>query len=191
MEAVVLAAGSGARFGGGKLMAPWRGGVLLEGALQAAFAAPVRSVTVVTGADPRVASTLRAQAPSVRLVDAPDHAEGLAASLRAAVRAVPADAVGVLVLLGDMPHVPHAVLAPLCEAVLAGAPAAAPVWNGRRGNPVTLARELFPAVLALAGDVGARSILDRLGERLALVQAPSDGVLFDVDLPQDLARDGL
>ena len=42
-EAVILAAGSGSRFGGGKLLAPWGAGVLLEGALAAALAAPVRS----------------------------------------------------------------------------------------------------------------------------------------------------
>ncbi|MDB5496520.1 MAG: conserved uncharacterized MobA-related protein, partial [Phenylobacterium sp.] len=50
-EAVVLAAGSGSRFGGGKLLAAWNAGVLLEGALAAALAAPARSVTVVVGAD--------------------------------------------------------------------------------------------------------------------------------------------
>ena len=50
-EAVVLAAGSGSRFGGGKLLASWGAGVLLEGALAAAFAAPVRDVTVVIGAN--------------------------------------------------------------------------------------------------------------------------------------------
>ena len=50
-EALVLAAGSGSRFGGGKLLAPWNGGVLLDGALPAAFAAPARSVILVTGAD--------------------------------------------------------------------------------------------------------------------------------------------
>ena len=186
MEAVVLAAGSGARFGGGKLLAPWRGGVLLHGALAAALAAPVRHLTVVTGADPRVVSVVRDFAPSARLIDAADHAEGLAASLRAGVASLSADCAGVLVFLGDMPRTSQAVLAPLCQAVLAGAPAAAPVWQGRRGNPVALGRGLFQQLLSLRGDVGARAILDSLGDQLALVQAPDDGVLFDVDVPQDL-----
>ena len=48
-EAVVLAAGAGRRFGGGKLLAPWAGGALLDGALAAALAAPARRVIVVTG----------------------------------------------------------------------------------------------------------------------------------------------
>jgi molybdenum cofactor cytidylyltransferase len=60
------------------------------------------------------------------------------------------------------------------------------VFAGRRGNPVLVARALFPDLLALSGDVGARAILERLGDRLALVEAPDDGVLFDVDRVEDL-----
>jgi molybdenum cofactor cytidylyltransferase len=43
-------------------------------------------------------------------------------------------------------------------------------------------------VAALSGDVGARPILQGLGARLALVESPDDGVLFDVDAPTDLVR---
>ncbi|MGH6993035.1 MAG: hypothetical protein ACREEH_06835, partial [Caulobacteraceae bacterium] len=51
LEAIVLAAGSGARFGGGKLTEPFQVGVLIEGALACAFAAPVRSVFLTVGGD--------------------------------------------------------------------------------------------------------------------------------------------
>jgi molybdenum cofactor cytidylyltransferase len=186
-EAVVLAAGSGTRFGGRKLLAPWGDGVLLDGALAAAFAAPVRAVTVVTGADAEaVGRAARAFSPAVKLAHAADHAEGMAASLRAGLASLPADTKAVLVLLGDMPRPPHAVLASLVAAVEAGAPAAAPRFGGRRGNPVALSAALFPQLMALSGDAGARRILDGLGERLALIDAPDDGVLYDVDQPGDL-----
>ncbi len=186
-EAVVLAAGSGSRFGGGKLLTPWGGGVLLDGALATAFAAPVRGVTLVTGADSEaVAAAARAFDPRVRVVHAAEHAEGMGASLRTGIAALPADATAALVLLGDMPRVPHAVLGFLVAAVRGGAPAAAPTYGGRRGNPVCLGAELFPQLKALTGDAGARRVLDALGERLALIEAPDDGVLFDVDRPEDL-----
>jgi molybdenum cofactor cytidylyltransferase len=186
LEAVVLAAGAGSRFGGGKLTALYRGGRLLEGALAAAFAAPVRSVTVVTGADAAVAAAAQAFDPRIRLVHAADNAEGMGASLRAGIASLSEEVAGAFVFLGDMPRVPHAVLAPMAKALFAGAPAAAPVFQGRRGNPVLIARELFPELLALTGDAGARGVLQRLGDRLALVEAPDDGVLFDVDAPGDL-----
>ena len=188
-DAIVLAAGSGTRFGGGKLLAPWGGGVLLHGALAAARAAPVRTVTVVVGAGAdAVADAARRYDPGIRIVLAQDHAEGMGASLRAGVAGLAADCAGAFVFLGDMPRVPTAVLAPMADAVRAGALAAAPLFDGRRGNPVLLASALFPGLLALTGDAGARGVLQGLGDRLALVPSPDDGVLFDVDRPEDLAR---
>ena len=186
-EAVVLAAGSGSRFGGGKLLASWGAGVLLEGALAAAFAAPVRDVTVVIGADAdAVAAAAHGFDPRVLIVHAHDYAEGMGASLRAGVASLPADAAGAFVFLGDMPRVPTALLGPMAEAVRGGALAAAPVFRGQRGNPVLLAGDLFPQLLTLTGDAGARGVLQRLGDRLALIESPDDGVLFDVDRPSDL-----
>jgi molybdenum cofactor cytidylyltransferase len=184
LYAIVLAAGSGSRFGGGKLMAPWRGGALIDGALAAALAAPVREVRVVVGADPAVAAY--AQARGLRVVTAPGHAQGLSASLKAGVASLPPDAAGALVFLADMPLTPHAVLGPLAAALQAGAPAAAPQFEGRLGNPAALAAALFPQVMALEGERGARAILEGLGDRLVRVPAPDGGVLLDVDRPQDL-----
>lgn len=192
-EAVVLAAGLGARFGGGKLLAPYMAGVLLDGALAAALAAPARNVTVVTGAEEEaVARAVLAFADRVgqhhrlRFVHAADYAQGMAHSLRMGIASLPPETAGTFVFLGDMPRVPRDILEPMAQAVRAGALAAAPAFGGRRGNPVLLACELFPQILALSGDAGARRVLDGLGDRLALVQAPDDGVLYDVDRPADL-----
>jgi molybdenum cofactor cytidylyltransferase len=187
LEAVVLAAGSGRRFGGGKLTAAWDAGVLLEGALAAAFAAPVRSVTVVIGSDAdAVAAAARAFDPRAVVVHAPDHAEGMGASLRTGIASLPTDADGVFVFLGDMPRVPASVLPLMAQALVDGALAVAPTFAGRRGNPVLLDRTLFPQLLALTGDAGARGVLQDLGERLVLIESPDDGVLFDVDERSDL-----
>lgn len=194
LEAIVLAAGSGARFGGGKLTHPWRQGLLIDGALSAAFAAPARAVTVVTGADPGVDAAARAfggrvgQSARLRLVHCEDHAEGMGATLRAGVASLPSDADGVFVFLGDMPLIPAAILPALADALAAGAPAAAPLFQGQRGHPVLFARPLFTQLAAASGDEGARSALRGLGARLALVPTDDPGVLYDVDRPDDLDR---
>jgi len=184
-HAIVLAAGFGSRFGGGKLLASWRGGALIDGALDAAMAAPVAQVWVVVGADPAVEAHATSRC-DVRIVQAPDHALGLSASLKAGIGALPADATGALILLGDMPLTPQSVLRPLVEAVTGGAPAAVPVWQGRQGHPAAISARLFPQILALEGDRGARAVLDALGDALALIAAPDGGVLLDVDRPEDL-----
>jgi len=179
LEAIVLAAGAGSRFGGGKLTAPYDGSTLLAKSLAAAFAAPVRSVRVVCGADLNVEAI--AQAAGATIVWAPDHAEGLSASLRAGIASLPPACDGAFIFLGDMPRIPHDVLRPLADA-LAGHAVAAPYFEGRRGHPVLLAREMFDAVMALGGDKGAGALLDGQGDRLARVSAADDGVLFDVDV---------
>jgi molybdenum cofactor cytidylyltransferase len=195
LDAIVLAAGSGSRFGGGKLVAPWGDGFLLDGALAAAFAAPVQAVSVVWGADDRVPAAAKAlaarlgAADRLRLVRHEGHAEGMATSLGAGIASLESRSAGAFVFLGDMPRVPDGVAAALADALAAGAKAAAPTFAGRRGHPVLFARALYPALLELSGDRGAASVLAGLGAGLALVPAADDGVLFDVDQPRDL-RDG-
>jgi molybdenum cofactor cytidylyltransferase len=191
--AVVLAAGLGRRFGGGKLTALWNGRPLIEGALAAALAAPVERVVVTLGAD---AGAVRAAAEAFagergeagRLAFAPAdrHEEGMAWSLRAGIAALPPDAAGAYLFLGDMPRVNPEVLRPLALALAAGAPAAVAAYQGRRGHPVLISAPLFSRIAEVTGDVGAKSVLDSLGGRLVLVPSPDDGVLFDVDRREDI-----
>ena len=194
LESIVLAAGFGSRFGGGKLTAPWHGRMLIEGALGAAIAAPALIVTVVWGADEAVPAAARAyfegrgQAMRLKLAHAEHHARGLSASLKAGIESLPPDCAGAFVFLGDMPRVPVGVLEPLAEAVAGGALAAAPVFDGQRGHPVLFSRALFADLLRLDGDKGAGGLLATLApDQLAFVPAPDDGVLYDVDLRTDLA----
>ena len=194
LDAIVLAAGAGSRFGGGKLLAPWRGGVLLDGALAAAFAAPVRSVTVVWGADPAVAEAARAFAERtgnrerLRLVHAARHAEGLSVSLAAGVAALPDDGEGAFIFLGDMPRIPSSVIDLMADALAHRALAVATEFQGRRGHPVLFAKSLWPRLLALSGDRGAGELLRELGGVVELIAAPDDGVLYDVDRRADLVE---
>lgn len=192
LEALVLAAGAGRRFGGGKLSSPWRDGHLIDGALAAAFAAPARRVLVVTGADSEVAQAARAfaerlgQAERLSVIFAEGHAQGLSASLRAGLTALAVDARGVFVFLGDMPLVPAGIAAKLAAALDRKTLAVAPVHGGQRGHPALFASQLFPRFRELTGDRGAGTILDNLGDGLALVETGDPGVLYDVDRPDDL-----
>jgi len=194
LEALVLAAGKGSRFGGGKLTAPWLGGVLIDGALAAAFAAPVRTVTVVWGADEAVSEAAQAfaertgQAGQLRIVHAERFAEGLSESLKAGVASLPPDTEGLYVFLGDMPQVPPSIPPLLEEALRNGAQAAAPIFNGVRGHPALIGAGLLSRLSGLTGDRGAGALLDGLGSALALVETADDGVVWDVDLPNDLRR---
>ncbi|MDO9472506.1 MAG: nucleotidyltransferase family protein [Caulobacter sp.] len=188
LDAIVLAAGAGKRFGGGKLTSPWGDGVLLDAALATAFASPARTVSVVWGADGRVLeaasryASRTGQAPRLRMIHAREHEEGMAASMRAGVAGLPRDCAGAFIFLGDMPKVSHDVPARLVLALAAGAWAAAPVHGERRGHPVLFGSKLFAVLKTQTGDRGAGKLLDALGEDLALVPVDDAGVLFDVDV---------
>jgi molybdenum cofactor cytidylyltransferase len=195
LEAIVLAGGAGSRFGGGKLLAPWRQGLLIEAALDAAFAAPVRSVVLVTGADAGVMPVAleyamrEGEMGRLRIVHARDHAQGLSATLKAGLDALPPDTAGAFVFLGDMPTIPPEVPPALARALVGDVIAAAPTFEGRRGHPVLFGAALFPSLTRLSGDEGGRSVLLGLAPaQLATVATPFPGVLFDVDVPEDLAR---
>jgi molybdenum cofactor cytidylyltransferase len=195
LEVIVLAAGAGRRFaeraGGRKLLAAFEGRPLIAGALDTAFAAPARRVFLVTDGDPDVAEIAHAEArgrsAGLEVVVAAQAAEGMGASLRTAIAALPPDTDGAFVFLGDMPHVPSDLAWDLAEALREGMDAAAPRFEGRRGHPVLFGKACFPALLALTGDVGARDVLAAIGDRLALVERQDPGVLFDIDRPEDMA----
>ncbi len=181
--AIVLAAGEGRRFGRNKMLAEIEGAPLVTRALAAACASPVKQVIAVVGAEAdRVSAVIREAAPSVTIVMAGDYAEGMAASLRAGLGAVAEDVDAVAIFLGDMPDVPHGLAGQLFAA-LGESPAAAPVHDGRRGHPAVFARSLFPRLMALSGDTGARDLFRDLGEGWGRVPCDDPGIFRDIDVP--------
>jgi molybdenum cofactor cytidylyltransferase len=188
LAAIVLGAGRSTRMGGpNKLLAEISGRPLLRIATEAALASRARPVIVVTGHQrERVAAALAGL--DVVLVHNPDYAAGLSTSLRAGIAAVPADADGAIVLLGDMPQVDS----PLIDRLLAafdpekGALVVVPTIDGKRGNPVVWSRRFFPELAAIDGDIGARHLIASYPE--AVVEVPMSGkaALIDVDTPDAL-----
>lgn len=185
---LVLAAGAGSRFGGDKMLANWRGEPLVMAAAQIALLAPVETVTIVVGhhgaaVEGALAPLLE---PRLRVVSCIDWHQGLSASLKAGISALPC-AAGAVVFLGDMPCVSTGLARQLLEAVAAGAPAARAAHRGRPAHPVALSSCLFSALCALHGDQGARAILHNL-EGLVEIASDEHDSAFDVDTLKDLAE---
>jgi molybdenum cofactor cytidylyltransferase len=178
--AIVLAAGLSRRMGAAKLALPLDGVALLARTIGAVEAAGL-PVLLVTGGH---AEAVRAVAPHVPTVHAQAHEQGLAESLKAGLRAAPAGWDAALVVLGDMPFVQPATLRLLADRLRDGAPAVVPVQGGRRGNPAGFARPVWPRLMALTGDQGARPLLDSLGTCDVPVDDP--GIHRDIDVPADL-----
>lgn len=173
---MVLAAGGGRRFTARehKLLAPFRGRPVVDWAVDAAVASGL-DVLVVTGAVDLVLPD------TVREVRNERWADGQATSLRAAVEAVDAAGYGAIVVgLGDQPLVEPEAWRRLAAV---DAPLAYATYGGRRGNPVRLARQVWPS-LPTEGDEGARGLLRRRPDAVP-VACPGDPL--DIDTPEDLA----
>jgi molybdenum cofactor cytidylyltransferase len=142
-------------------------------------------VTGHRGADIRAALGGR----PVTFIAAADYAQGLSASLKAGIAALPDGAAAALVCLGDMPLVTGRMLDRLIDAWDAdeGRAIVVPTHQGRAGNPVLWSRRFFPEILDLAGDTGARALLRRHEEQVCEVEIGDDAVLRDFDTVDSLA----
>ena len=188
LHAAILAAGPSTRFGSPKQLARLGGALVLHRAVANAAGVAGHSVSVVLGAHAReVAPALRLSAASVVLNR--EWAEGLASTIRAAVRGAPPRCEGLLLLLGDQAAVTADDLKRLFAAwrrhpVLI----AAALHGGAPGLPAIFPRWAFTDLLELRGDRDAAQVLRRNVDRVVRVPMPNAGIALDT--PDDLVAPG-
>jgi molybdenum cofactor cytidylyltransferase len=188
VAAIILAAGRSTRMGGpNKLLAELGGKTLVRIVTEQALASKAQGVIVVTGhqAD-QVERAL--QGLKVKFVRNPDFAAGLATSVKAGIAAVPENADGAVVCLGDMPLIDAHLIDRLIESFAPdrGSLIVVPVSDSRRGNPVLWSRRFFNELMTLDGDIGARHLIIRHSEAVAEVAVDGHGAFLDIDTPQAL-----
>ena len=181
---LLLAAGRSSRFGSDKLCAKLNGRAVVRLSIGALASTDAVYVVIPPGADALMQALSRLDAHFVVNLG---RDEGIASSIRAGIEALPAETEAVVIALGDQPLVPPS----LVETLVArwregGADAVAPMYRNGQGNPVLFARSVFPELLALKGDHGARSVVYALGDRVVHVPAEGD-IPVDIDTPDVLA----
>jgi molybdenum cofactor cytidylyltransferase len=189
VAALVLAAGQSRRMGqANKLLAPVDGRPMVAHAVDAMLASRADPVIVVTG---HQADEVRAALSDRAVVWAhnPDYASGLSSSLAVGLAALPEDAEGVVIGLGDMPRMTAAQIDRLIAAFnpLEGRAICVPTVRGKRGNPVLFAARFVPEMRAIGGDVGARHLIGEHAEEVVEIEFDDDGALLDIDTPEALA----
>lgn len=192
VPAILLAAGSSTRLGQPKqlLRLPVFGGeTLLDHAVALARASSAAPIFVVLGAHAEEI-ILECELLDCILVRNEAWAEGIASSLRGGIAAVlenaPA-ASGAMVLVCDQPGLSADHLTRLLDTHRDDANRiAASRYAGRAGVPVIFPRRLFPALLELQGDQGARALLQQAGTAVHAIDFP--GGELDLDSPEDVQR---
>ncbi|WP_162179560.1 molybdenum cofactor cytidylyltransferase [Thermogemmatispora carboxidivorans] len=193
--AILLAAGTSSRMGGGrhKLLLPLAGRPLVRHSVEAILRSQARPLVIVLGhraEEVRAALSDYAAHPAIELVVNPAYAQGMSTSLRCGLQALqartarlgePAPA-GALIFLGDQPFISAALIDRLIVSWRSsGRRLTAPSYGGRRGNPVLFPSDLFSELEQVAGDEGGRRVLERHRAELVLVEIEEALAFHDVD----------
>ncbi len=176
---VVLAAGASRRFGSQKLLADLGGEPVVRRSVRHLLEAEPDELLVVVGREgERVGDALAGLA--ARVVVNRRWNEGLSSSLRTGITALSDDVDAAMIALGDQPGVRSAdVRALLTARASSGREIVVPVYRGERGHPVTFSRSVFPELLDVGGDRGARDVIARDPARVLTVE-------FDAPPPADV-----
>lgn len=188
MPIILLAAGQSRRMRGmDKLMKRVAGQPLIR--RQAAMARGVTSGAVIVALPPPPHPRHDALAGlDVERVAVPDADEGMNASLRHAVAAVPPDAKAVMLVLADLVDLRVEDLRRVAQSVDLSSDKL--IWRGATeagepGHPIVFAAALFPDIARLSGDGGAKRMVAATGDKIVLVPLPGDRARRDLDTPED------
>lgn len=183
MAGILLAAGSGSRLGQPKALVEVGGETLAKRGVALLADGGADPVILVTGAVP-------VTIPEALAVHNPDWSTGMGSSLATGLRALAETSTQAAVIaLADQPLVGAEAVRRLIAAYRDGAPVVVAAYDGKPRNPVLIAREYWPAVLAMAtGDTGARPFLRAYSDLVTRVECADTGSPDDVDTADDLAR---
>lgn len=181
----ILAAGKGSRFLGDcpKPLAVFKGRSLLSHALTAALDSEIAPVLLVVGHNhEQVAVALN----NVFIVHNPDWQQGIASSLKAAIKVVELDdSIGALCIgLADQPLIGAEAYRRLASAYYQGTTFAVATYKGYRRNPVLLARSMWTEAMKLEKDKGARVLMKSYP--VVEVECNDTGNPIDIDTVEDL-----
>lgn len=184
---VVLAAGLSRRMGQAKLLMPVGGRAIVRYVVERVLAGGVDSVWVVTGPDVEPIEAALAGI-DVQIAVNPVPEEGQAGSVRAGIAALPASVDAALIALGDQPLLAPSIIPALLAARRTSPKLiVAPRYRDGQGNPVLFKREIFPELLRLTGDQGARPIIQKEPARVEWVDLDLP-MPPDVDTPDDYEK---
>ena len=181
---ILLAAGTGSRFGGEKLLYSMPDGVAIAAhAARNLVAAGLDVTAVVRPGDFPLADMLEQEGCVVTVCR--EAARGMGASLAHAISAE-RGADGWVIALADMPKIMPGTIRSVIAALEQGELMVAPQFQGRRGHPVGFSAALRNELLALDGDEGARAVVERHRDALKLIDCDDVNVLYDIDRKSDV-----
>jgi xanthine/CO dehydrogenase XdhC/CoxF family maturation factor/CTP:molybdopterin cytidylyltransferase MocA len=178
---LLLAAGASKRLGKPKQQLVYNGKTLLQHAAHEALETGTAATVVVVAPEPDNEERLKGL--PVDIVVNENAQEGMSGSIRKGIEYISRnypEVKNVLIMLCDQPYVNVPYLSALIEKQKESrAPVVASYYDGRKGVPALFNQSIFPQLLALQGDTGAKYVIESLGDAVATIAFP--GGVTDVD----------
>lgn len=186
---VILAAGASTRLGQPKQLLRYKGKTLIQHAVDTALATGFHPIVVVTGAQSDLLHK-ELDGKNVFLPENKDWQEGMASSIRCGIETAQAyhpslDAL--IFTVCDQPFVTADVFIALVEKQKeTGLPIVASTYGDTVGVPALFCKSVFPDLLALQGEMGAKKVIQNAREQVAGVAFEKGAI--DIDTPADWER---
>ena len=187
-SAIILSAGYSSRMGEFKPLLELGGLASIDRVISLYHAVGVTDIHVVTGFR-STAIQEAVHSRSVHLVFNPDHDAGMFSSVLVGVKSLPEATAAFFVHPVDIPLVRPYTLTLLLEAMRVNSAAIVyPTFDDRRGHPPLIRGDLTEAILTHNGEGGLRSLLERFNHEARDIPVADNGVVLDMDTPDDYAR---
>lgn len=184
--AIILAAGTSSRLPGeNKLLKSLRGKPLLTHTLETISSLKLMRPILVTGHDAEKIEPIAAEYP-IKIVRNLNPQSGMASSIAVAAANIPDQAIGLFIILGDMPCIAPEDYESLASA-FSPASICVPTFEGQRGHPVLFDITYRPSLMELTGDKGAKSVIKKNADKVQEVPVASNRILIDMDKQEDFA----
>jgi len=188
LAAVILSGGASRRMGSPKALLSYQGRPFLEHLLDVARHPKIGVRRVVLGADAGPIVNEVNLAPDEVVVN-DEWEKGQLSSIQAALRSLPPNTDGILLLLIDHPLISSGLVGELIDSFYNSRKSIViPVYEGRRGHPVILSAALYEDLMKAPLDTGARSVVWAHAGEVQIVQTNEEGCVLNLNDPDTLQK---
>ena len=188
---ILLAAGESTRMGKTKQLLSFGEKTLIERVLVEALNSELDKVVLVLGYQAveikKIINPVSPQ-PKLTIIENRQFKQGISSSIIAGLSEIENTHDHVMILLGDMPFIHRDLINLLIRRYLqSGLLIAAIKGQDRPAHPMIFSRQLYPELMILRGDVGARSLFTKYSEKVCLIEPEGPYDAKDIDTPEDYA----
>jgi molybdenum cofactor cytidylyltransferase len=188
---LILAAGASTRMGRPKQLLRVHGQTLLDRILREALNSELDKIFLILGYQAHEIKRSLGHSlvhGKLQVIENRQYAQGISSSIIAGLSAIEANYEHMMILLADLPHINSRLINLLILGYLeAGLPIGAIQVKSKRSHPVIFGKALYRELRKLRGDVGAKSLCEKFGDRVCLVEPDFCYNDRDIDTPEDYA----